>query len=112
LGLLLVRYLTMLLSSLAGTLLMAYSGLCLAEQLSHFDAVSWSQQRLVLLDWACVGVTLLGFVLQILLERRRHKKPAQTDEDMDEEGERLRRPPPKRTWWGSLTAPKKSRRAA
>src|SRR5207302_377290 len=80
LGLFLVRFWMMLLSSLAGTLLMAYSILWLLDGLHRLDAVAFSSARPVLLDWACGGVTTLGLVVQLLLERRRRRRAGGDDE--------------------------------
>jgi hypothetical protein len=74
LGLLLFRMWTMVLTSLAGSILMAYSGLCLADRLGKLDAVPWSEKQALLLNWACGLLTLIGFTFQIVSERRRAKK--------------------------------------
>src|SRR5262249_49228526 len=66
LGLFLVRYWMMALSSLAGTLVMAYSGLWLLDGLGKLDAVAWAAARPVLLDWGCGGVTLLGLLRTVV----------------------------------------------
>ena len=105
LGLALVRYWMVALSSLAGTLLMAYSGLCLLDTLGRLDAVTWSAGRPRLLDWACGGVTLLGVVVQLALERRRRRKQGGA-------GEGAAEAPRKVWWWGQGEGPHKSRRAA
>jgi len=70
-GLLLFRLWMIVLTSFAGTLLMAYSGLCLGDRLGKLDAVEWTETRALLLNWLCVGITLLGLVVQLFLERRR-----------------------------------------
>jgi MFS family permease len=71
LGVLLFRVWTMALTSLAGTLLMAYSGLCLADRLGKLDAPALTARVPVLLNWACIGVALVGLVAQFIMERRR-----------------------------------------
>jgi len=76
LGLLLFRMWTMVLTSLAGSILMAYSSLCLADRLGKLEAVAWSEKQALLLNWACGLLTLLGFTFQILSERRRARKQA------------------------------------
>jgi hypothetical protein len=68
-GLLLFKFLTMALTSLAGTLLMAYSSLCLAHGLGRINAVGWAESHALLLDWACAGVAFFGLVVQFLLDR-------------------------------------------
>jgi MFS family permease len=70
-ALLLFRSCIMLLTSLAGTLLMAYSGFCLVDRLGKLDAVVWSGKHAGWLNWACVAVALLGWLVQFLLDRRR-----------------------------------------
>jgi hypothetical protein len=104
LGLSLVRYWMMVLSSLAGTLLMAYSGLWLLDTLGRLDAVAWATDRLRLLDWGCGGVTLLGVLVQLILERRRRRKQGSADNDYET--------PRKQRWWGSGEVPRRNRRAA
>jgi hypothetical protein len=104
LGLALVRYWMMALSSLAGTLSMAYSGLWLLDTLGRLDAVTWAADRPRLLDWACGGVTLLGVLVQIALERRWRRKQGSADRETG----MLR----KQWWWGSSETPRRNRRAA
>jgi hypothetical protein len=73
-ALLLFRSCIMLLTSLAGTLLMAYSGFCLMGRLGKLDAVAWSGKQAAWLNWTCVGVALLGWLMQFLLDRRRRQR--------------------------------------
>jgi hypothetical protein len=108
-GVLLFRLWTMVLTSLAGTLLVVYSALCLLDTLGTLDAVAWAERDRVLLNWACGGGTLLGVLAQYLLERRRARKQRQREEKARakaaEEAEKKRRPPPKRWWeWGQRRA--------
>ena len=106
LGLSLVRYWMMALSSLAGTLLMTYCGLWLLDTLGRLDAVAWSADRPRLLDWACGGVALLGLLVQFTLDRRRRKQGGSGDRGVGD-------PPIRKLWWwGSSEAPKRNRRAA
>lgn len=80
LGLLLFRVWTMALTSLAGTLVMTYSGLCLAKRLANLDIVTLAETQATVLNWLCGGVAVLGLVVQFLLDRRRAarrgRKPA------------------------------------
>jgi hypothetical protein len=69
LGVLLFRLLLMTLTSLLGTVLTAYSCLCLADGLGTLNAVAWSQSQAVLLNWVCGLSAGLGVVVQVLLER-------------------------------------------
>jgi signal transduction histidine kinase len=73
-GLFLFRSSTMALTSLAGTLLMAHAGLCLADQLGTLDAVAWAETHAGLLNWSCAGTALAGWVAQFLLERWRAER--------------------------------------
>ncbi len=70
-GLLLFRIWTMALTSFAGTLFMAYAGLCLAHKLGNVDIVALAEKRRILLNFACGGLALLGLTGQLLLGRRR-----------------------------------------
>lgn len=83
LGLFLLRFWLMALCSLAGTLLMAYSGLWLLDTLKQLDAVQWTSQRPVLLDWACGGVAAVGFLLQLILSGRRRKSDEADEQEYD-----------------------------
>lgn len=84
LGLFLLRYWLMALCSLAGTLLMAYSGLWLLDALRQLDAVQWAGQRPVLLDWACGGVAALGFLIQLIVHRRRRSRNDHEEQEPEE----------------------------
>jgi MFS family permease len=99
-GLLLFRLWTMVLTSSAGTLLMAYAGLCLANQFGSLDAVAVARERTAFLNALCGGVALLGVVLQFLLSRRQRKpnkagrnqrRRYADDRDRDRDRER--------SWW-------------
>jgi hypothetical protein len=79
-GLLLFRIWTMALTSLAGTLLMAYSGLCLASKLGNVDIVALAEQQRVLLNTGCGVLALLGLIVQFLLGRR--KRSDQSTEEL------------------------------
>jgi hypothetical protein len=108
LGVLLFRLWVMALTSLAGALLMTYSGLCLAERLAKLNPAEFAERRTTLLNWACGGLAALGLLLQLLLNRRQPSKPAGKGK------EKGKRPEPrpalpeaadepagkKRPWWG------------
>jgi hypothetical protein len=110
LGLFLVRYWMMALTSLVGTLLATYSGLWLLDSLGRLDAVAFSSQKPVLLDWACGGAALVGLVVQFALERRQRRKlRARGDGEDPREGKGSW---PRRLWpWGTPEN-KRGRRAA
>jgi hypothetical protein len=82
LGVLLFRVWMMALTSLAGTLLMAYSGLCLADSLGKLDAVAVMDRFAGLLNGACAGVALFGLLVQFVLDRRRIRKQREREYDL------------------------------
>jgi hypothetical protein len=98
-GLLLFRIWTMVLTSAAGTLLMAYSCLCLTKSFGKLDVVALAEKRAATISWICAGVALLGLVVQLLLDRRRggrrqrSPKPAQSP---------VAPPALQRPWWGRI----------
>ncbi len=73
-SLLLFRLSMMALTSLAGTILLSYSGLCLLNTYGSMDAVAWTEQGALLLNWICGLLALVGFAFQFLLDRRRSAK--------------------------------------
>jgi hypothetical protein len=73
-GLLLFRLWTMVLTSLAGTLLLAYSGLILADQQGKLNAVALAENQAMLLNWACAALVVLGVVVQFVLDRKLGRK--------------------------------------
>jgi MFS family permease len=73
-ALLTFRACIMALTSLAGTLLLAYSGFCLADRLDKLDAVAWAGRHAGWLNWTCVALALVGWLIQLLLERRRARR--------------------------------------
>ncbi len=78
-GLVLFRFWTMALTSFAGSLLLLYFGLSLADQFGKMDAVGFAQTQTLLLNWACALVTVIGLMGQILLERRRQRPQAEPE---------------------------------
>ena len=75
-GILLFRIWTMALTSAIGTILMAYSGLCLVAGWSNLDAVVLAEKQSTLLTGGCILVMLLGFLIQFVMERRRRHDPS------------------------------------
>jgi hypothetical protein len=73
-GILLFRVWTMALTSSIGTILMAYSGLALANSLGQVDAVCLAEEQGPMLNLACGGLALLGFLVQFVLDRRRGRE--------------------------------------
>jgi hypothetical protein len=78
LGVLFFRLWIMAAASLAGTLLMAYSSLCLLSQLAHMDVEAWAEKNGPLLNWGCLSVAVLGVLVQLLVQRRGSKKKAKS----------------------------------
>ncbi len=100
----------MALTSLAGTVLIAYCGLCLAASLGGVDVVALARDQGNLLVWGSVGFALLGVFTQFLFERRRAKKK-RLQEELEEEQARYRmQPVATRSWWSR--EPKQPRRRA
>ncbi len=103
------------LSSLAGTLLMAYSCLCLLERFQKMDSVTWVTNNAALLNWAVLAFAALGTLTQYMLHRRRQRKEAEAAEAekkqaseakaaAEAEEERKSKQPPKpkqkpKKWW-------------
>jgi hypothetical protein len=110
-GVLLIKLWITTLSSLAGTLLAAYSSLCLIERFGKFDAVAWSTENGPLLNWAILAFAGLGALAQLLLHRRRmrletEQATAKANEvaALEAEEERKRKPAlpklkSKPKWW-------------
>ena len=76
---------------------MAYSGLCLAQNLGNLDAVSVADKQATLLNCACGGVVLLGMLVQYYFSRSR-------DDDEETHEYRYRKSRGKHddtTWFGS-----------
>jgi hypothetical protein len=69
-GLLLFRVWTMILTSSAGSLVMTYSGLCLAHKLGNVDVVALASDRPTMLNGLCAGLAFFGLVAQYLIARR------------------------------------------
>jgi hypothetical protein len=69
LGVVLFRFWIMALTSAAGTLLLGYCALGLAEHLFPWDAVAFSERQVVLLNWLCGVTALVGLVAQFWLTR-------------------------------------------
>ena len=70
-GLLMFRMWTMALTSFAGAMLLGYSSLSLADRLGKLNAVAMAEEQAAALNWICGGLTVLGLLVQFLLERYR-----------------------------------------
>ena len=102
LGVLLYKIWVTALSSLAGTLLIAYSILGLLSGLGMGDVTNWAEQQTPLLNWICAATAVLGLMTQLLLERRRRRRVR--EKAAEKEAEAFARdhpppPPPRRPWW-------------
>jgi hypothetical protein len=72
-GLLLFRLWIMTLTSVAGSALMAYFGLALAETLGRLNAQAVVKEQSALVNWSCAACALVGLVLQFMIDRKRTK---------------------------------------
>jgi hypothetical protein len=108
LGVVLFRFWIVVLTSAAGTLLMAHAGLCLVGRFGHLDVVAWSAQQAPLLNWAVGALLVLGVLVQFLVQRRlkgrgsaRKEKPPEKKAESPPKSKEPKEPekPPKRSWW-------------
>lgn len=110
-GVWLYRFWITALASLTGTLLMAYSGLCLADRFGKVNSSGLATRNGALLNWACASITAVGLVVQFLLDRRRRRRQQRQAALRHQEEEKARRPapppppppapakPPRSPWW-------------
>jgi MFS family permease len=61
----------MVLTSFLGSLLMGYCGLAIMHHQGTLDAITWSSQGASMFSWVCGLLTVLGFLVQLVMERRR-----------------------------------------
>lgn len=80
-GLFLFRVWMMVLTSLAGSLLASHAGLSILERAGSMNAVDWTDQGTVLLNWLCGLMTLAGVAMQYWLDRRSRRKNAEEGEE-------------------------------
>ena len=107
LGVLLFKVWVSALSSLAGTLLIAYSILGLLGGFRLFDAVAWAEQQTPLLTWACGAGAVFGLLAQFLLERRRQRRQREKAAAEKNAEDQASHPPPApppsapkpKAWW-------------
>jgi hypothetical protein len=95
-------------TSLAGSLLLAYFGLCLADRLGKLDAVAFAQAQTLLLNGACGLLALSGVVVQGLLELRWNRpapqpeappKPQPAHPPKEKERDRDKDRDKEKPWW-------------
>ena len=75
----------MALTSFVGAALMTYGALALLHFHEIFDGIAWSYDNATLLTVLCGVGTVLGFLFQFYVERRRVRRRKDDDEDEDEE---------------------------
>jgi hypothetical protein len=97
----------MALTSLAGTVLIEYSGLCLAASLAGIDVVALAKEQGRLLQAGGLAFALLGVATQFYLDRRAKKKQREREEL--EEDARYRMHAPAKFWWSRDTRPSRRR---
>jgi hypothetical protein len=99
-GLVLFRLWTMALTSAAGTLVMAYSSLCLLSTFGKVDVVALTERQVMAINWICGGVALLGLMAQLVFDRRRspRRSPEQSEKPPA-------KPPAQRHWWSRAEHP-------
>ncbi len=89
-GICLYKMCVIALSSFGGTLLMSYSGLLLAATFGKVDVVALAGKHGPLLNWGVGTVTVVGILVQFLIQRRRKNLAKQSEQDEDEEYSRRR----------------------
>jgi hypothetical protein len=107
-GVVFFRLWLMALTSLAGSILITYCGLCLSASLGRVDVVTLARQQGRVLQLGGLVLALVGVVIQFYLERRRAKKKRLQEERDEEERYRL----PQRSsgfWWSRETKPTRRR---
>lgn len=112
-GVVLYRLWTMLLTSLAGALVVGHAGLCLAERLAKLDAAAWAAAHAYLFNGVVIGATVAGLAAQSLVERRdaaraRRRQENAADAIREEERSKLRASPAPQPagFWERLTGKK------
>lgn len=77
-GVFFYRFWIVMFSSSIGALFMVYSALALFDGFHMVDSGVWMRKNGPLLNWGCAALIVTGVLVQLLLERRRHRpaKPA------------------------------------
>jgi hypothetical protein len=103
LGLYLFRVWTIAWTSFAGTVVISYFGLVLADHFGKVDAVAYSQQKASTLTWAGGILTLGGFLAQLYLERLRGRLKRWRELLIPHLSEqKSKKPAQPKSWWGNL----------
>jgi hypothetical protein len=96
------------LSSLVGTVLMAYGLVSVLDKLGQLDSISWANRNTPLINWGLIAFTILGILVQFLLERYRQGRKAPPEKTDNQEKKQAAPPaqpppppppPPKLPWW-------------
>jgi MFS family permease len=82
--LLLFRWFFMALTSFLGTTVIAYGTLALLNYWEVLDSVAWTDEYSLLLTIGCVGATVVGFVVQLLMYRWRERRRRKEEEEENE----------------------------
>jgi hypothetical protein len=69
----------MVLTSLAGAILIGYAALSLLDHYGAMDAVAWTNRAALFLNWVCGVLAAVGFGLQFFLDRRRLRRESGED---------------------------------
>jgi hypothetical protein len=115
LGVLLYKVWVTALTSLAGTLLIAYSILGFLSNFGAGGLIAWTEQQAPLVNWVCAATAVLGLLTQLLVERRRRgrlRQKAAEEKDAEEMARNYQPPPPPRPWWDWRSPKSGGRRAA
>jgi hypothetical protein len=98
-ALVLFRLWMMVLTGLAGGVVMLYFGLWLGDRLGKWDAVGLTTEHTDLFNWGCGGLAVAGFVIQFLLERRRVRRAREFEEEQAFANQLRTKLPDTRRWW-------------
>jgi hypothetical protein len=99
LGIALYKPCVIVMSSLAGTLLMSYSGLVLTASFGKVDVVELANRYATLMSWGVGAVAVLGVGVQFLIGRRSKKSKSDKDEDKDESKSKSKKGDKKVSLW-------------
>lgn len=79
--LLLFRWYFMIFTSFLGSTLLAYGTLALLHYHEVTDALGWADQNSRLLTSIAIGMTVVGFLFQFFVDRRRNRKDSEHGDD-------------------------------
>jgi hypothetical protein len=99
LGIALYRLCVTTLASFGGTLLMVYSGLCLAG-LFKVDVVELARKNEALCNWGIAALTVVGMLVQFLIQRRRGAPELIESEEEEESKSKKKEKKDEKSWFG------------